>query len=90
MDTLHLFPETYDFYRTIASDREDMNLIITKPLGINTQTDFQVKYGSSLWKTDPKKFTQLTKIDPLNKQLDELNDLGVEFIIPTQGEQYRL
>ena len=73
MDTLHLFPETYDFYKTIISEREDMNLIITKPLGINTQTDFQTKYGSSLYKTDPKKFTQLTKIDPLNKQLDELN-----------------
>jgi len=73
MDTLHLFPESYGFYETIISNRKDMNLIITKPLGINTKTDFQTKYGSSLWKTDPKKFTQLTKIDPLNKQLDDMN-----------------
>ncbi|UJF17004.1 3',5'-cyclic-nucleotide phosphodiesterase [Vibrio sp. SS-MA-C1-2] len=40
-----------------------------------------IKYGLKKGE-DPKAI--------IKKQLDELNDLGVEFIIPTQGEQYRL
>ena len=90
MDTLHLFPESYEFYETVQSyygiksnendGKKGMELIITKPLRvdqdeemskvIDTRNEFDTIYGSTLWKTSPKEFTKITKIDPLNKVLD--------------------
>mmetsp|Transcript_11829 Transcript_11829/g.20802 ORF Transcript_11829/g.20802 Transcript_11829/m.20802 type:complete len:631 (-) Transcript_11829:706-2598(-) len=99
LNTLHLFPESYEFYEAIQSyyknretDDSDskegaLELVITKPLrieyppGMNgdgviegvieSRNEFDAIYGSTLWKTDPPKYTKLTKIDPLNKALDE-------------------
>ena len=74
MDTLHLFPESYAFYKTIqlyyTSKSNHMNLLITKP-AIESREEFDKEYGSTLWKNDVKKLTKLTKIDPLNKVLDK-------------------
>ncbi|KAL7539361.1 hypothetical protein ACHAXR_009224 [Thalassiosira sp. AJA248-18] len=88
MDTLHLFPESYDFYKTIQSQygSNEMNLVITKPLQMNDggvitgkyerREEFEETYGSSLWKEDPQRFTKLTKIGPLNKVLGEWQTQG--------------
>lgn len=67
----------------------EMELVITKPLRIDyplemngegeisgvieSRKEFEQTYGSTLWKTNPQKFTQLTKIDPMKKALDEFH-----------------
>ncbi|KAL9186704.1 hypothetical protein ACHAXT_005942 [Thalassiosira profunda] len=84
MDTLHLFPESVAFYNTIQSyyKSEGIKLVVTKPLRMNeegaiartfdSRTEFEATYGSTLWKTDPQQFAAVTKVDPLNRALDEL------------------
>lgn len=97
MDTLHLFPESYEFYETIRSYYEKlegeggegnaMELIVTKPLRvthppemngegvidgvIESRKEFEEIYDPLMWKTDRREFTRVTKIDPLNRALDE-------------------
>jgi phosphoadenosine phosphosulfate reductase len=77
MDTLHLFKESYAFYDTVKSHyKTSLHLTITKPLDmieepITTRADFNHAYSSTLWKTDPKLYTLVTKLDPMQQKLEE-------------------
>ncbi|KAL7455726.1 hypothetical protein ACHAWC_007668 [Mediolabrus comicus] len=64
-----------------------IDLTITKPVHIahppelhgdavfkgylSTREEFQEVYSSSLWKTDPRYYTKVTKVDPMEQKLDE-------------------
>jgi len=85
MDTLHLFPESYEFYDTVRERYPSLDLAITRPSRyiyssvdgvvpsgtMRTREEFDGHHGADLWKTNMTKFTQLTKVDPLNGYLAE-------------------
>lgn len=79
LDTLHLFKESYAFYNTVKQHPvfDGIELTITKPVdedhiggarSFNTRDEFDEMYGG-LWKTDPNRYTKLTKLDPLERLL---------------------
>ena len=77
MDTLHLFHESYVFYDTVQKFYQSaLHLTVTKPMHethgkITTKQQFQDVYGSELWKNDHKTYTKLTKLDPMQRKLEE-------------------
>ena len=79
MDTLHLFPESYTFYETVQSHyKSPLHLTITKPLDmieepILSKAEFEESYSSTLWKDDPKLYTKVTKLEPMQQRLEEWN-----------------
>lgn len=75
LDTLHHFPQTLDLVAKTAAFY-DLNLKIYKVPGIKTRKAFAKKYGESLWKTDLHQFSQLTKIEPLQRGLQELDTIA--------------
>jgi phosphoadenosine phosphosulfate reductase len=77
LDTLHLFKESYDFFDSVQQhpDFDQMKLTITKPIDdghfvIKSRNKFDEKYNG-LWKSDPKRYTKLTKQDPLEQVFRE-------------------
>ncbi|KAL3789352.1 hypothetical protein HJC23_006506 [Cyclotella cryptica] len=77
LDTLHLFKESYAFYNEVKHHPmfDGIDLTITMPIDedlsngpreFKTRDEFDEKYGR-LWKTDPKRYTKLTKLDPLER-----------------------
>ncbi|MEL6461591.1 MAG: phosphoadenylyl-sulfate reductase [Cyanobacteria bacterium J06621_15] len=70
IDTLFHFKETL---QNVEANKRFylLDLRVFKPLVANNNDEFVEKYGD-LWKTDPDKFHQLTKIDPLRRGLDQL------------------
>jgi phosphoadenosine phosphosulfate reductase len=75
LDTLHHFPQTLDLVAK-ATALYGLNLKIYKIRGIKTREAFAVKYGEALWSTDIDQFSQLTKIKPLQRGLNELNTIA--------------
>jgi len=76
VDTLHLFPETYDL---IAKAKDFFklgdNLKVYKSLE-GSRENFEKAYGSKLWKVDLQLFEFLTKIEPTRRALNELGVLA--------------
>lgn len=71
LDTLHHFPETLK----LASDAQahyGLDLQIFHPKGVTSRTDFSQQYGEQLWETDLEQFHQLTKVEPLQRGLEQL------------------
>ncbi len=83
MDTLHLFPESYQFYDTVKShfhlqrNDENLELVITKPVGRDDKTsiasveEFNRIYGKNYWKVQPAKYTEVTKTTPLKNVMND-------------------
>ena len=79
MDTLHLFEESYTFYDTVQSHYQSaLHLTITKPLDmieepLLSKEEFADAYSETLWQTDPKLYTMVTKLEPMQQKLEEWN-----------------
>jgi len=75
LDTLYHFPETL---KLVAQAKEIYNLDLKtyKSPDIDTREAFTAKYGEALWEKDISKFHQITKIEPLQRGLDELNTVA--------------
>jgi len=77
MDTLHLFQESYTFYETVQSHyKSPLHLTITKPLDmieepLMSKAEFEDAYSANLWKDDPKLYTKVTKLEPMQQKLEE-------------------
>jgi phosphoadenosine phosphosulfate reductase len=72
IDTLHLFPETYEFWnRTIRNRYPNMRLHVYKPDGFDSTQEFDETYGQHLWKLNPDKYAYLTKIEPTERALND-------------------
>ena len=72
IDTLHLFPETLETaYK--AQEIYDLDLRIYRAKEVSTKEAFAERYGESLWAHDVSKFHALTKVEPFNRALDELD-----------------
>ena len=71
LDTLHHFPETLALVRK-AQEIYGLNLKVYKVPEADSRETFAVRYGDALWDRDIEKFHQLTKVEPLERGLREL------------------
>jgi phosphoadenosine phosphosulfate reductase len=72
LDTLHHFPQTLELVKK-SKEIYGLDLQIYKIPDLETREAFTAQYGESLWDTDIQKFHHLTKIEPLQRSLKELN-----------------
>lgn len=75
LDTLFHFRETLELVEK-AKQIYDLDLKVYKILDVDSREAFAVKYGDELWEKDIAKFHQLTKIEPLQRGLAELNTVA--------------
>ena len=75
LDTLHHFPQTLEL---VAKAKEVYNLELKtyKIPDIDERKAFATKYGEALWDKDIAQFHHLTKIEPLQRGLAELNTVA--------------
>ncbi|MEA5616528.1 phosphoadenosine phosphosulfate reductase [Cronbergia sp. UHCC 0137] len=75
LDTLYHFPETLEL---VAKAKEIYNLDLKtyKMPNVDTREAFTAKYGEALWDSDIAQFHHITKIEPLQRGLDELNTIA--------------
>ncbi|MBE7383902.1 MAG: phosphoadenosine phosphosulfate reductase [Leptolyngbya sp. SIO1E4] len=71
LDTLHHFPETLETVDR-ATMRYGLDLHIYRAQGINSREEFAARYGEELWHTDVNRFHYLTKVEPLQRALVDL------------------
>ena len=70
IDTLHLFPETLDFFR----EKElayGFKGVVYMPEGCTSKADFDKSYGYDLWKKDIELYDKVAKVEPFQRSLRE-------------------
>ena len=72
LDTLHLFQETLDTAAK-ASFIYDLDLHTYRAVGADSRKAFAKRYGEKLWVRDIEQFYEVTKVEPLQRALNELN-----------------
>ena len=72
LDTLHLFPETLETARK-AQARYQLDLHTYSAVGANSRGSFANRYGENLWEADIDRFYELTKVEPLQRALSDLD-----------------
>ncbi|MBD2314943.1 phosphoadenosine phosphosulfate reductase [Desertifilum sp. FACHB-1129] len=75
LDTLYHFPETLNLVDQ-AKAVYNLDLRVYKVPEVDTREAFAQKFGEALWDTDIEKFHHITKIEPLQRGLDELNTVA--------------
>lgn len=75
LDTLFHFRETLELVEK-AKQVYNLDLKVYKIPDVDTREAFAAKYGEALWDQNIAKFHELTKIEPLQRGLDELNTIG--------------
>lgn len=75
LDTLYHFPQTLEL---VAKTKEiyNLNLQTYKMPDIESREAFVAKYGEALWDTDVAQFHHITKIEPLQRGLQELGAIA--------------
>ena len=75
LDTLHHFPQTLELVAK-AKEVYNLDLKIYKILDIDSREAFAAQYGEALWDKNIAQFHQLTKVEPLQRGLVELNTIA--------------
>jgi phosphoadenosine phosphosulfate reductase len=75
LDTLYHFPQTLELVAK-AVEVYKMDLKTYKIPDVDSREAFAAKYGDALWDTDIQQFHHLTKIEPLQRGLAELNTVA--------------
>lgn len=75
LNTLHHFPETLVLVEQVQT-AYTLNLAVYKIPEIATRAEFAARFGDALWEKDIKQFHHLTKIEPLQRGLNELNTVA--------------
>jgi phosphoadenosine phosphosulfate reductase len=75
LDTLHHFPQTLELVAKVK-ELYDLDLQVYKIPDVDTRAAFTAKYGEALWDSDIQQFHHLTKIEPLQRGLAELNTVA--------------
>ncbi len=75
LDTLFHFPQTLELVAK-ATAHYNLALHTYKMPDLDSREAFIAKYGEALWDTDIEKFHHVTKIEPLQRGLDELNTVA--------------
>ncbi|OWY66387.1 phosphoadenosine phosphosulfate reductase [cyanobacterium TDX16] len=86
LDTLHHFPQTLELVSKVK-DLYDLDLQVYKIPDVDTRAAFAAKYGEALWDSNIQQFHHLTKIEPLQRGLAELN--AVAWITGRRRDQAR-
>lgn len=71
LDTLHHFQATLDTVEQ-AKQHYGLDLRVYRTLGVANRADFAARYGDRLWETDVSRFHDLTKVEPLERAMAEL------------------
>lgn len=71
LDTLHHFPETIALAEQ-SRHRYNLDLRIYQPQGFKRRAAFEAQYGEALWEQDLNHYHQITKVEPLQRALKEL------------------
>jgi len=74
IDTLHLFPQTYDFVENVSKKYPEMELKVFYPEGFSEGQAhrFDMLHGDDLWTDDFEHYSYLTKVEPTVRALREL------------------
>lgn len=72
LDTLHHFDETLQTVER-ARDRYHLDLHVYRAAGANTRAEFATRYGDELWQRDIEQFHYLTKVEPLQRALQDVD-----------------
>lgn len=75
LDTLYHFRETLELVAK-AKEIYNLNLQVYKTPDVDSREAFAAKYGVALWNSDITKFHHVTKIEPLERGLAELNTVA--------------
>ena len=75
LDTLYHFPQSIELVAK-AKDLYNLDLKTYKIPDVDTREAFAARYGEALWDKDITQFHQLTKIEPLQRGLAELNAIA--------------
>ncbi|BAY49330.1 phosphoadenylyl-sulfate reductase [Scytonema sp. HK-05] len=75
LETLHHFPQTLELVAK-AKEVYNLDLKVYKTPDVDTREAFAAKYGEALWDKDIAKFHELTKIEPLQRGLAELETIA--------------
>ncbi|MCX7592644.1 MAG: phosphoadenosine phosphosulfate reductase [Fischerella sp.] len=75
LDTLHHFRETLELVEK-AKEVYNLDLKVYKTPDADSREAFAAKYGEALWDKDIAKFHEITKIEPLQRGLAELNTIA--------------
>ena len=75
LDTLHHFPQTLELVAQ-AKDLYNLDLRIYQIPEIDSREAFAARYGEALWDQDIQQFHHLTKIEPLQRGLAQLNTVA--------------
>ena len=72
LNTLHLFAETLETAQK-AKTVYDLDLHIYHAAEADSREAFAARYGDALWEREIDRFYELTKVEPLQRALDELD-----------------
>lgn len=75
LDTLHHFPQTLELVAK-AQAIYQLNLQVYKVPDVNSRAEFATRYGEALWDADITQFHHITKIEPLQRGLADLNTVA--------------
>lgn len=75
VDTLHHFQETLELV-DCARLLYCLDLKVYRSRGVTSRATFARKYGAKLWENNLEKFNRLTREEPLQRGLDELNAIA--------------
>eukprot|EP00040_Diaphanoeca_grandis_P038265 m.256162 g.256162 ORF g.256162 m.256162 type:complete len:297 (-) comp34131_c0_seq1:178-1068(-) len=70
VDTYTLFPETMSFLRQVE-DHYQFKAHVYHAKGIESQAEYEQKYGTDFWRKDIDEYDRLCKVEPLNRALAE-------------------
>eukprot|EP00546_Thalassionema_frauenfeldii_P012840 CAMPEP_0178916056 /NCGR_PEP_ID=MMETSP0786-20121207/12404_1 /TAXON_ID=186022 /ORGANISM="Thalassionema frauenfeldii, Strain CCMP 1798" /LENGTH=425 /DNA_ID=CAMNT_0020589303 /DNA_START=210 /DNA_END=1487 /DNA_ORIENTATION=+ len=72
IDTLHLFPETYQFIQRVKDEFPKLHIHTYRPQNYTTRDEFDYAFGTEYWKTHPDQYNYLSKVEPTLRGLQEL------------------
>ncbi len=75
LDTLYHFPQTLELVGKVK-ELYNLDLKTYKMPALDSREAFAAKYGDALWDKDISQFHQITKIEPLQRGLAELNTIA--------------
>jgi phosphoadenosine phosphosulfate reductase len=75
LDTLHHFPETLAIARQIQ-ERYRLDLRVYHAQHATNRRQFEHRYGYALWERDLDRYQWLTKVEPLQRSLEELGAIA--------------
>jgi len=75
IDTLYLFPQTYEFVKNVSEKYPEMELKVYYPEGFAEGQGhrFDMLHGDDLWTDDFEHYSYLTKVEPTVRALRELD-----------------